>query len=238
MMSEQEHAAPRRNPPSGGYPRGVETRGRIVLAALKVFGEEGYERASTRKIAREAGVRPPALQYYFDSKEGLHRACGQMIIDQALGVLRTALLAAERQASVADRGQAVEALCDLLDAFADSLLISAVSPDSSRFLARAQSDDRSPARDLVQEHLIAPVHALCAQLVALATPSPITDEVRLRTGVILGQLSALHANAAGTLRALGWPNFQDERLAAVKTVLRAHTRAALLHADLQGAREP
>jgi AcrR family transcriptional regulator len=222
MAAERDR--PRRNPPTGGYPRGVETRGRIVTAALKVFGEEGYERASTRTIAREAGVRPPALQYYFDSKDGLHLACGQRILDDALGVLSPAILDAERRATRGLALDAVEALCDLLDAFVDASLITAQSPAAGRFLARAQSDEWSPARDLVHENLTRPVHHLCARLVALGTGCAVDDDVRLRTSVILGQVSVLRES---TLKIIGWRDFAGVRLDAVKTVLRAHTRASL-----------
>ncbi len=82
---------PRRRPKKGGYPRGDETRAQIIATALKIFGEHGYDQASTREIATEAGVNPPALQYYFDGKEGLHRACAQFIIDRASVTLMPAL---------------------------------------------------------------------------------------------------------------------------------------------------
>ena len=53
----------------GGYQRGEETRARIVEAAVVVFGERGYDGASTRDLANAAGVNAPAIQYYFDGKE-------------------------------------------------------------------------------------------------------------------------------------------------------------------------
>src|SRR5271155_2203804 len=103
----------------GGAPRGVETRARIVAAALQVFGEEGYARASTRHIADAAGVNPPALQYYFDSKEGLHRACAHFIIDRMAQTLRPAMAVAAEAAASGDRPRMLGALCDLLDVLVD-----------------------------------------------------------------------------------------------------------------------
>src|SRR5947209_19493829 len=58
----------------GAPGRGEETAGRILLAAIEVFADEGYEGASTRSLASHAGVNAPAIQYYFGSKEGLYRA--------------------------------------------------------------------------------------------------------------------------------------------------------------------
>lgn len=49
-------------------------RRRILDAAHAAFGEHGYERASMRTIAREAGLRAPAHLYvHFPSKEELYR---------------------------------------------------------------------------------------------------------------------------------------------------------------------
>ncbi len=48
-----------------------ETRGRILEAALSVFRERGFEKATMREIAAEAGVAVGAAYYYFDSKDAL-----------------------------------------------------------------------------------------------------------------------------------------------------------------------
>ncbi len=48
-----------------------ETRGRILEAALSVFRARGFERATMREIATEAGVAVGAAYYYFDSKDAL-----------------------------------------------------------------------------------------------------------------------------------------------------------------------
>ena len=48
-----------------------ETRGRILEAALSVFRERGFEKATMREIATEAGVATGAAYYYFDSKDSI-----------------------------------------------------------------------------------------------------------------------------------------------------------------------
>ncbi len=68
-----------RHPTGGGYARGEETRKRIIETAIAVFGERGFVAATTREIATRAEVNPPALQYYFENKEGLYRACAEYI---------------------------------------------------------------------------------------------------------------------------------------------------------------
>jgi AcrR family transcriptional regulator len=224
---ETKDPSPRRSPPTGGYARGEETRARIIAAALAVFGDTGYVRASTRQIAEAAGVTPPALQYYFESKEGLHRACVDFILETATRMLKPALDGAE--AALADQRPqtSVEALCSVLDALVDVSLFSRDSPAWTRFSARAQTEEDSPSGALIRHRLTMPIHDLCARLVACATGSPVNDAVQLRTRAIISQVAAFNIHQDSTLAALGWPDFAGPRCEAVKAVLRAHTRGAL-----------
>jgi AcrR family transcriptional regulator len=54
--------------------RGEDPRQRrteIIRAATSVLGRRGYSATPRKEIAREAGVAPGLLHYYFDSKEAL-----------------------------------------------------------------------------------------------------------------------------------------------------------------------
>lgn len=52
-------------------PKSEETRQRILSAALKLFHERGFEAATMRDIAEEAGVATGAAYYYFPSKDAI-----------------------------------------------------------------------------------------------------------------------------------------------------------------------
>ncbi|HEX8608740.1 MAG TPA: TetR/AcrR family transcriptional regulator, partial [Pedobacter sp.] len=49
----------------------ADKRVSILEAAEKLFSELGYEGASTRQIAKEAGANMAMINYYFGSKEGV-----------------------------------------------------------------------------------------------------------------------------------------------------------------------
>lgn len=53
---------------------GEASRERLLLAALALFSQHGYARASTRDIAIAAGTNVAAIAYYFGDKAGLYRA--------------------------------------------------------------------------------------------------------------------------------------------------------------------
>jgi len=52
-------------------PKSEETRQRILSAALKLFNDRGFEAATMRDIAEEAGVATGAAYYYFESKNAI-----------------------------------------------------------------------------------------------------------------------------------------------------------------------
>ncbi len=60
-----------------------ETRGRILEAALLVFRERGFDKATMREIAVGAGVAVGAAYYYFDSKDAIVMA----FYERAQGVM-------------------------------------------------------------------------------------------------------------------------------------------------------
>lgn len=50
------------------------TRARIIGAARERFRKEGYDRATIRKVARDARIDPALVMRYFESKRGLFDA--------------------------------------------------------------------------------------------------------------------------------------------------------------------
>src|SRR5580700_99658 len=67
--------------PAAAASRGEDTRERLIEAALKIFGELGFEGASTRALADAAGANLAAIPYHFGSKQGLYRAAAEFIVE-------------------------------------------------------------------------------------------------------------------------------------------------------------
>ncbi|MDE3176333.1 MAG: TetR family transcriptional regulator, partial [Pseudomonadota bacterium] len=66
-------------PSAALLPRGDATRAALLAAALQVFGDKGFEAASTRQIAAAAGVNIAMIAYHFGGKEGLRGACADHV---------------------------------------------------------------------------------------------------------------------------------------------------------------
>ena len=55
-------------------PKVVEDRKEQILdAAMRVFAQKGFTRATNKDIAREAGITPGLIYYYFESKEAVFK---------------------------------------------------------------------------------------------------------------------------------------------------------------------
>ena len=65
----------------GRRPGKADTRGAIVEAAKRVFAAKGYDGASLRAIARQAGVDPALVHHYFDGKASLFVAAMALPFD-------------------------------------------------------------------------------------------------------------------------------------------------------------
>jgi AcrR family transcriptional regulator len=87
-------------------------RDRIVRAAIEVFAERGFHRATMQDIVRKSGLSVGAIYTYFKSKSELILAGCDLITDQELGELR------ERLARVTDyRTRVMTALGYFFDQF-------------------------------------------------------------------------------------------------------------------------
>ena len=222
-----DQLVPRRRPPTGGYARGDAKRLKIVEAALRRFGEDGFEGASTRQIAQDAGVNPPALQYYFDGKEGLHLACAEYLAERLSGAMQDAYRRADRVGM--DRSGALDALCDIMDALADFLFETSEAEGWSSFMARGQGEEgQAPAYEALRQTVRDELDEHCNRLVGVITGTPASEpRTRIRSLALMAQLKAFSFGRVGVLERLGWPDIRGPRLQMVKEIIRAQTRAAL-----------
>ncbi|MEC5159860.1 TetR/AcrR family transcriptional regulator, regulator of cefoperazone and chloramphenicol sensitivity [Janthinobacterium sp. CG_23.3] len=53
---------------------GEQSRERLLMAAMRLFAERGFDKTPTREIALAAGANVAAISYYFGDKAGLYRA--------------------------------------------------------------------------------------------------------------------------------------------------------------------
>jgi TetR/AcrR family transcriptional regulator, regulator of cefoperazone and chloramphenicol sensitivity len=219
-----------RHPADGGYQRGEETRARIIAAALKLFGERGFDGASTRDIATAADVNAPALQYYFDNKEGVYIACVEHIVSRVWEYVCDAVARGERVlAENADDETLIDAYCAIQGRLADFMFTATDAEEWRLFMARQQAGEGPIAAFQIpwqrfSNRISATSSAIVGRLLGRA---PDDDETRIRTTALSGQLSVFQLARRSVLAKLNWDSINAERLTLLKRVVREQTEALL-----------
>ncbi|AQQ38291.1 MULTISPECIES: CerR family C-terminal domain-containing protein [Burkholderia] len=215
---------------AGGYARGDETRQRIIEAAIELFGERGFAGASTREIAAMAGVNAPALQYYFENKEGVYRACVETIAEHGWAVFAPAVGHAramlEAHASV---DELIDAFIGLLRALSDRMFTAPKTMNQRMFFAREQGgQEPASASEILMTRMRKPLNDVSAELIGRITGRPADDSVtRLRALSLFGQITVFHIAQRSALQLLEWDAFEGERAALVTETIADQTRVLL-----------
>ena len=123
--------------------RSLDTRRRLVDAAIAAFAEAGYAGAATRDIAERAGVHHPLITYHFRNKARLWQAAA----DHLLGELNERL---ERTVSGAEAGDDRQRLSDAIRTLT---LYSAEHPEWYHFVRDASAEGGDRARWLTENHM-------------------------------------------------------------------------------------
>ncbi|MFT4507625.1 CerR family C-terminal domain-containing protein [Caballeronia sp. 15711] len=220
-----------RRPSAGGYVRGDETRLRIIEAAIESFGEHGFEGASTRDIAARAGVNAPALQYYFENKEGVYRACAEYLADSSWVTLEPVVTyAADVLSKDSDIPVLIDAFIRIQEAIADRMFVKACGTSNQRLFFTREQAGHEPtiASDIMMRRVRQPLNDVGTRLIARITGAKPDDELTLiRMLSLHGQLLMFHVAPRTTLALLGWKEIDTEKGDLLKATVRTQTQILL-----------
>jgi len=215
----------------GGYQRGEETRARIVEAAVEVFGERGYDRASTRDIANAAGVNAPAIQYYFDGKEGVYLACVEHLIVLLWRKMSGCVEAAESalaDAEVTDQGL-IEVSLGILGTVVSTIQDSPQTAAWRAFMDRHQAGlCPESATTAFDERFKARIGTVIRLLIARLSGLAVEDErTVIHSMALFTQGLAFRVQKPKLLKALGWTDVNQKEMELVRDVILTQARFTL-----------
>jgi TetR/AcrR family transcriptional regulator, regulator of cefoperazone and chloramphenicol sensitivity len=216
---------------ASGYAKGKETRLRIVLAAISLFGQEGYQGASTRELALMAGVNLPALQYYFTGKMGLYLACAEHISITVQARLYPVLdrVRATTQGKGARLAELIDGFCTLQDALVDFMIGPAGTGKWAMFMVRERVGlDSNDAFRIMRRQMGTPYTDYCATLLGrIIGRAPHAPETLIRLNTISGQVLPFQRPESSVADGLGWSNAAKGRQTMVRKIIREQTEAIL-----------
>jgi AcrR family transcriptional regulator len=203
-----------------------DTKQRLLMAAIDVFGRHGFEAASTRMLTEAAGSNLQSIPYYFGSKEGLYVAVAEHIAERVqdrvmpvAAVIRESLQkAASTPGKKLKPEQARQHLRDLMGTMARVFLHDESAP-WARYIIREQMEPTA-AFDHLYERILAPMLELVRTLLGSALgKDPNSEQIRLRAMSTMGQLIVLRAARATLMRQLSWTEIGDDEQAAVEMLI-------------------
>ncbi|MDR5785322.1 TetR/AcrR family transcriptional regulator [Caballeronia sp. LP003] len=124
-----------------------DKRERILVAAEKLFAQEGYHGVSMRDIAKEADVGLPIIVYHFETKLNLYRS----IFEFRKGTLEERL---KELRKIVDF-ESEDAVEGIVRAFVTPILRSHATPDGiyhAQLVVREASDPQEATRGIIEEY--------------------------------------------------------------------------------------
>jgi len=207
---------------------GSNTQDRLLEAAVDVFGRHGFEAATTRAIAREAGVNIAAIPYYYSGKEGLYRAAVSFIVkkvqSQVAAVLEEIKVQSFRDA--VSRDTAFALLEKLLEKIINFMVGSPQAPRVARIILREQLYPSS-AYEIIFNELLEPVLDSIAVLITAVTGEPSPRTAKFRAMAVMGQIFVFRFGRETMVRALGLEGYSTKEMEEIRRIILEQTRGAM-----------
>ncbi|WP_420838320.1 CerR family C-terminal domain-containing protein [Aquibium microcysteis] len=182
-----------------------QTRFALIQAALKLFGEKGFDGTSTREIATAARANIGSIAYHFGGKEGLRSACAEHIVE-AVGAIAAQAIgpAAGALAGPMDR----ETARAILHAVAERFVMTVVgNPQAVPFVQFVLRELSQPtiALERIYDGVFEPNHKRFCLLWEKATGQPADSrQTMLTVFTIVGQVMYFRIAREAVTRRMGW----------------------------------
>lgn len=203
------------------------TQERLLEAALDVFGRDGYEAATTRAIAREAGANIAAIPYYYNGKEGLYRAVVSRIVELIREQIDEPMRRINKQTfEESDKAAAQDTLEMMLTRMIKFMVGSSQGVRVARIILREQMYPTA-AYDLIFKDFMAPAMNTLACLIMIITGNTSERTAKLRALAIVGQIMAFRVARESIVRSLDLHGYDAAELEEIRAIILEHTRNTL-----------
>lgn len=204
-----------------------QAREKLLAAGVKIFALYGFEGASTRQLAKEAGVNISAILYYFNGKEGFYAAVLAQIAQMAQGAMQERAL---KIRAALTGGNPTPAECrEFLHGFMEGLTRFLLSEKATAHMGRIfirEQMDPTPAFDGLYETTIKPMHETVTALVARLTGLSGAEAV-LAAQSLIGQAIIFKTHREVALRRTGWKDYGEKEVGRVIALVRRQTDAII-----------
>lgn len=201
-------------------PQAEQTRAALIRAALRLFGQKGFDGTSTRDIAAAANANIGSIAYHFGGKEGLRLACAGFIVETIQKIAGQAMAAGAPAAPGAAAEAAALAQIDaIVQRMVGFIVAQPEAGEIVQFVLRELSHPTA-ALDAIYAGVFEPVHRrLCAIWAAATGEEAEAEETRLRVFAIIGQVVYFRIGREAVLRRMGWSAIGPAEAARIAGVI-------------------
>ncbi|EKF19230.1 CerR family C-terminal domain-containing protein [Nitratireductor pacificus] len=212
------------------------TRRSLVLAALKLFGEKGFEATTTREIATRAKANIGSISYHFGGKEGLRTACADHIV-ALLGTAAGNALDLNLRETAHTPAEARALLRRALQGMTGFIIASEEAGLIVQFVLRELAHP-TVALDRIYDGVFAPVHERLCQVWSTATGTPADSQsTRLTVFTLIGQIVYFRIANEAVRRRMGWSRIGEREATAIAAIAGNNLDAILAAHGAPGGRE-
>lgn len=227
--SPKKSPSAERLPPT---PAAEQTRMALLRAALRLFGEQGFDGTSTRDIAAAAKANIGSIAYHFGGKEGLRAACAEHIVTTVRSLAAQATVL-DGDPEALDEGAARARLEMALERMVTFIVAQPEAGEIVQFVLRELAHPTA-ALDIIYQGVFEPVHQRLCEVWASATGEPAESErTRITVFTIIGQVVYFRIGREAVRRRMGWSEIGPAQAAKVVAVAKDNL-AAILDARKKG----
>ncbi|MBH5321995.1 CerR family C-terminal domain-containing protein [Aurantiacibacter sediminis] len=204
-------------------------KNKLISTAIRQFGERGFDGASTRDIASEAGTTMSNITYHFRGKDGLYRAAAEAIVKRFAEVSRHQFT--EPPPSEMDAEQRIERVCAVLRTIGAFMLSEEAEP-LARFVAREQHSPNSIMREYFERD-IGPMTDALKQHVSTLRPDLSDEQAHVTTFFLLSMAISLRSSRMSLCMFMDVPDIDDDLGSRLLNRLEGTVREVLAHPNSQ-----
>lgn len=202
-------------------------RDRLLDAALDVFGRYGYESATTRMIAAQAGTNVASIPYYFNNKEGLYTAMVEKIVSSfqsGMQPLNQEIL--QKMAASPTQEEACALIEKMLNAIITFMLGNGEIVRFARIILREHLYP-STAYELIFTGFMEPMNSSLAALLRICQPDLDERKARLTGVTMIGQILVFRIAREALVRKFDMEGYSDTEILEIREIILQNCRAAL-----------
>lgn len=202
------------------------TRMALVMAALQLFGRQGFDGTSTREIAAAANANIGSIAYHFGGKEGLRLAAADYIVETIQAIAAQAFGSAA-PALPTTSGQAEALLDATVERMVGFIVARPEAGEIVQFVLRELSTP-TDALDRIYNGVFEPVHLRLCHLWAVATGEDAESEkTRISVFMMIGQVVYFRIARAAVMRRMDWADIGPAEAAKVIGIAKENVAAII-----------